>query len=116
MIPIKDHAGWTYTYADRLLRAACEQENNTGKTVKALLHNKENSNNAKKIVTSRIKFKKSILDSWRVRRDNVLAPIEKVLNPDIIERKKLNDLKLEVWFMNQLDDEDEPFEVSFDDD
>ena len=116
MIPIKDHAGWTYTYADRLLRVACEQENSTGKTVKALLHNKENSNNAKKIVTSRIKFKKSILDSWRVRRDNVLAPIEKVLNPDIIERKKLNDLKLEVWFMNQLDDEDEPFEVSFEDD
>ena len=29
-------------------------------------------------------------------------------------RKKLSDLNLEIWNMNQLDDEDEPFEMSFD--
>jgi hypothetical protein len=39
------------------------------------------------------------------------------LNPTIIDsyRKKLSDLNMEIWCMNQLDDEYEPFEICFED-
>ena len=45
---------------------------------------------------------------------NVLEPIEEVLNPKMIARKKLSDLNMEI-FMNQLEGEDEPFEMMFED-
>ena len=81
-----------------------------------MLYNKENSNNAKKIVASRIKFKEALNNSWNTRRDNVLLPVEQIVQPVMLDnyRKKLSDLNLEIWNMNQLDDEDEPFEMSFD--
>jgi len=52
---------------------------------------------------------------WQTRRDNVLKPIEEVLNPNMITRKKLSDLNMEIWCMNQLEGEDEPFEMLFED-
>ena len=81
-----------------------------------MLYNKENSNNAKKIVASRIKFNEALNNSWYARRDNVLLPVEQIVQPVMLDnyRKKLSDLNLEIWNMNQLDDEDEPFEMSFD--
>ena len=129
VVPIRDHDGYCYTYADRLLRIVCERENpkektpleevlppTPPKTVKVLLWNKDNSTNAKKIVESRIKFKKRLNDSWQIRRDNILAPIGQVIQPSILDgyRKKLSDLNMEIWCMNQLEDEDEPFEMAFD--
>ena len=85
------------------------------KITKILLWNKENSLNAKKIVASRQKFRKHLNTSWQTRRDNVLEPIEEVLNPKMIARKKLSDLNMEIWCMNQLEGEDEPFEMMFED-
>ena len=81
-----------------------------------MLYNKENANNAKKIVASRLKFKEALNHAWYTRRDNVLSPVEQILNKDIIPRKNLSDLNLEIWNMNQLEDEDEPIEMVFDDD
>ena len=48
-----------------------------------------------------------------MRRDNILAPIKKMFNFDI-PSKKLIDFNLEIWSMNQIDGEDEPFELLFD--
>ena len=81
-----------------------------------MLYNTENSNNAKKIVAARIKIKEALNNSWYTRRDNVLLPVEQIVQPVMLDnyRKKLSDLNLEIWNMNQLDDEDEPFEMSFD--
>ena len=70
---------------------------------------------AKKIVASRTKFKKELNKTWVVRRDNVLKPIEEVLNPKMIQRKSLSDLNLEIWSMHQIEDEDAPIEMAFDD-
>jgi hypothetical protein len=126
VIPLQDNISFAFTYAERLLTTVCKNEAEDPKVTvegtlppkitKVLLWNKENSNNAKKIVASRIKFKEKLNESWQTRRDNVLAPIENILNPTIVDsyRKKLTDLNLEIWCMNQLDDEDEPFEMAFD--
>jgi hypothetical protein len=125
IVPIQDNSSYCQTYAERLLTSVCKNESENPqvtvegpllpKTTKILLWNKENSLNAKKIVASRQKFKEHLNNSWRVRRDNVLKPIEEVLNPKIITRKKLFDLNMEIWCMNQLDGEDELFEMCFDD-
>ena len=85
------------------------------KQTKVLIYNKENSNNAEKIVKSRIKLKNRLNSGWQLRRDNVLLPVEHILNKNIIPTKTLSDLKMEVWLMNQLEDEDEPIEMSIDD-
>jgi hypothetical protein len=126
VIPLQDNISFAFTYAERLLTTVCKNEAEEPKVTvegtlplkvtKVLLWNKENSNNAKKIVASRIKFKEKLNQGWQTRRDNVLAPIENILNPTIVDsyRKKLSDLNLEIWCMNQLDDEDEPFEMAFD--
>ena len=126
VIPLQDNISFAFTYAERLLTTVCKNEAEDPKVTiegtlppkvtKVLLWNKENSNNAKKIVASRIKFKEKLNQGWQTRRDNVLAPIENILNPTIVDsyRKKLSDLNLEIWCMNQLDDEDEPFEMAFD--
>ena len=64
-------------------------------------------------VTDRVK--KELNKTWVVRRDNVLKPIEEVLNPKMIQRKSLSDLNLEIWSMHQIEDEDAPIEMAFDD-
>lgn len=126
IIPLQDNDSFCFTYAERLLTTICKNEVDGSKTTvegiippkitKVLLWNKENSTNAKKIVASRIKFKEKLNSSWQIRRDNVLEPIKQILNSTVLDdyRKKLSDLKLEIWCMNQLDDEDEPFEMAFD--
>ena len=126
VIPLQDNESFCFTYAERLLTSICKNEADGSKVTvegilppkitKVLLWNKENSTNAKKIVSSRIKFKEKLNSGWQARRDNVLQPIEQILNPTVLDnyRKKLSDLKLEIWCMNQLDDEDEPFEMAFD--
>jgi len=124
VIPLQDNVSFSFTYAERLLTTICKNEAAESqvtiegtlppKITKVLLWNKENSNNAKKIVASRIKFKQKLNEGWQLRRDNALAPVESILNKEIIPRKKLTDLNLEIWCMNQLDVEDEPFEMSFD--
>lgn len=126
IVPLQDNDSFCFTYAERLLTTICKNEVDGSKTTvegiippkitKVLLWNKENSTNAKKIVASRIKFKEKLNSSWQIRRDNVLEPIKQILNSTVLDdyRKKLSDLKLEIWCMNQLDDEDEPFEMAFD--
>ena len=105
----------------KLIDRVCDLENKayeegkTPKKVKVLLYNDKNSNNAKKVVASRTKFKKELNKTWIVRRDNVLKPIEQVLNPTMITRKTLSELNLEIWSMHQIEDEDAPIEMSFDD-
>ena len=62
-------------------------------------------------------FKDRLNSSWYTRRDNVLVPIEQIINPDLLSnyRKKLNELKLEVWYFPQLESETEPVEMVIDD-
>ena len=117
LIPLQDNDSFCFTYAERLLTTVCKNSKDpkkSGKITKALLWNKENSQNAKKIAASRLKFEKRINSSWQIRRDNALEPIEKVLHEDMIIRRPLCDLPLEVWCMNQIEGEDEPFEILFD--
>ena len=52
---------------------------------------------------------------YRAQQANVLKPIEEVLNPKMIQRKSLSDLNLEIWSMHQIEDEDAPIEMAFDD-
>ena len=114
---IQDNISLCQAYAEKLLTTVCLfEKKHPEKIVKVILWNEENANNAKKIVSSRIKFKDSLNRAWTARRDNVLLPVEQILNKDIVPHKKLNDLNLEIWNMNQLDDEDEPFEMAFDTD
>ena len=125
VVPLQDNVSFCFTYAERILTTVCKNEAANPqvtvegtlppKITKILLWNKENSLNAKKIVASRQKFKKHLNSSWQTRRDNVLGPIEEVLNPKMITRKKLSDLNMEIWCMNQLEGEDEPFEMLFED-
>lgn len=117
IITIQDNKSLAQTYAEKLLTRVCKIEKDEPlKTIKVMLYNKENSNNAKKIVAARIKIKEALNNSWYTRRDNVLLPVEQIVQPVMLDnyRKKLSDLNLEIWNMNQLDDEDEPFEMSFD--
>ena len=121
VITIQDNISFCRTYAMKLIDRVCDLENKANeegkisKKVKVLLYNDNNSNNAKKVVASRTKFKKELNKTWVVRRDNVLKPIEEVLNPKMIQRKSLSDLNLEIWSMHQIEDEDAPIEMAFDD-
>jgi len=113
---IEDSDSFCHTYAERILTRVCknEKEYPTKKT-KVLIYNKQNSKNAEKIVKSRNKLKNRLNSGWQLRRDNVLLPVERILNKDIVPTKTLSDLKMEIWLMNQLEGEDEPFEISIDD-
>lgn len=126
VVPLQDNPSFCFTYAERILTTVCKNEAAEPqvtvegilppKTTKVLLWNGTNKD-PQKIVGSRIKFKKQLNSSWQIRRDNVLFPIESILNPNIVDgyRKKLSDLNMEIWCMNQLDDEYEPFEMCFED-
>jgi hypothetical protein len=47
-------------------------------------------------------------------RDNVLLPVEDILQKERIPRKSISDFNLEVWCMNQLENEPEPYELILD--
>ena len=112
---IRDVDTFTQTWAEKILTKVCDNEKKSPeKITKILLWNKDDSNKAQKVASSRIKFRKKINHSWQVRRDNVLTPVEKILNKDIVDetcRKRISDLKMEIWLMNQLEDEDEVYEM-----
>jgi len=115
ILTTQDNKSLNQTYTEKLLTRVCAiEKKNPEKIVKVMLYNKENSNNSKKIVASRLKFKEALNHAWYTRRDNILSPVEQILNKDIIPRKTLSDLNLEIWNMNQLEDEDEPIEMVFD--
>mgnify|MGYP001486453033 FL=1 len=114
-ITTQDNKSLNQTYAEKLLTRVCAiEKKNPEKIVKVIIYNKENSNNSKKIVASRLKFKEALNHAWYTRRDNILSPVEQILNKDMVPRKTLSDLNLEIWNMNQLEDEDEPIEMVFD--
>jgi len=126
-IPIKNHGGFCYTYADRLLRIVCERENafdnrngleetlnEKQKRVKVLLHNETNGTDSVAVSKSRNLFKKGLNATWQTRRETILNPIKSLFNFSL-EEKKLSDLNMEIWYMHQLEGEDEPIEMAFDD-
>tara|TARA_B100001996_G_scaffold377606_1_gene360481 strand:- start:4 stop:1128 length:1125 start_codon:yes stop_codon:yes gene_type:complete len=115
IIPLQDNETFCFTYAERLLTNVCKnQKQKPEKITKALLWNKENSQNAQKIMTSRQKFEKRINSSYQLRRDNALQPVEQILKPDMVPHKSLCDLPLEIWCMDQIEGEEEPYEILFD--
>ena len=111
-IIIQDNDSLCFTYAEKLLTRLCSRSD--GKITKVLLYNEKNADNPKKIVSSRHLFKQRLNSSYQTRRDAALAPVESILNKEVIPSKKLNEFPLELWCMNQLDDEEEPVEISFD--
>ena len=116
VITIQDNDSFAHTYAEKLLTRVCKRQNDEKtrqKITKVLLYNESNSNNPQKIVASRLKFKDRLNSSWTIRRDNVLTPVLGLFNFDI-HVQKLSDLNLEIWNFNQIEDEDEPFEMAFD--
>lgn len=113
VITIQDNDSFAHTYAEKLLTRVCKREKEyPSKITKVLLYNESNRNNPVKIVASRLKFKERLNSSWQIRRDNILIPVLKLFNFDI-HIKKLSDLNLEIWSMNQIEGE-EPFEIAFD--
>ena len=116
VITIQDNDSFAHTYAEKLLTRVCKRQNDEEtrqKITKVLLYNESNSNNPRKIVDSRLKFKDRLNSSWKARRDNVLTPVLGLFNFEI-HVQKLSDLNLEIWNFNQIEDEDEPFEMAFD--
>ena len=116
VITIQDNDSFAHTYAEKLLTRVCKRQNDEKtrqKITKVLLYNESNSNNPRKIVDSRLKFKDRLNSSWTIRRDNVLTPVLGLFNFDI-HVQKLSDLNLEIWNFHQIEDEDEPFEMAFD--
>jgi hypothetical protein len=111
---IEDNSGFLSKYADDITRKVCEVEKEFGseKLIKVLLYNKSNKQ-SKKIANSRKVFREKIVNQWELRRDSALKPIENILNPEIISRKKLSDFNLEIWVKNQIEGESEPFLMSF---
>ena len=97
----------------RLLQKVCEVENahkegETLKTLKVILWNEKQGRKADEIVKSRETFVDELNKTWYTRRDNVLLPLEGILNQKVLDdyRKKLNDLNMEIWCMKQLENEE----------
>jgi hypothetical protein len=111
-IIIQDNDSLCFTYGEKLLTRLCSR--NDGKITKVLLYNEKNAENPKKIVSSRNRFKQRLNSSYQIRRNDALASVESILNKEVIPTKKLNEFPLELWYMNQIEDEEEPFEVAFD--
>lgn len=112
---IRDTDTFCFTYAERLLTRVCNNEKKSPqKITKVLIWNKSEANDPKKIVAARKRFKSRLNSSYQARRNNALEPVEKILNQKMIPYKQLSELKLEVWSMNQIEGEDEPFEMAFD--
>lgn len=103
---------------NRLIDTLCltESKHEKGqpiKKLKVLLWNEKQATKAEDIVLSREIFVEELNKSWYLRRDNVLEPVEGILNKDVIPRKTLNDFNLEIWCMKQLETE-ELHELMFD--
>jgi hypothetical protein len=112
---IEDNSGFLAKYADDITRKICEVEKEHGqeKLIKVLLYNQTNKQ-SKKIAKARKVFREKITTQWELRRNNVLKPIESILNPEIITKKKLSDFNLEIWFKDQIEGEDAPFQMRLD--
>lgn len=112
---IEDNSGFLAKYADDITRKICEVEKEYGqeKLIKVLLYNQTNKQ-SKKIAKARKVFREKITTQWELRRNNVLKPIESILNPEIITKKKLSDFNLEIWFKDQIEGEDAPFQMRLD--
>lgn len=112
---IEDNSGFLSKYADDITRKVCEVEKEfeSEKLIKVLLYNKSNKQ-SKKIANSRKVFNEKIVSQWQLRRDSALKPIETILNPEIISRKKLSDFNLEIWVKDQIEGETEPFQMRLD--
>jgi len=112
---IEDNTSFLAKYADDITRKICEVEKEYGdeKLIKVLLYNKTNTQ-SKKIANARKVFREKIVGQWELRRNSALLPIESILNPEIITRKKLNDFNLEIWVKDQIEGEDEPFQMRLD--
>lgn len=103
---------------NRLIDTLClteskHEEGQPIKKLKVLLWNEKQATKAEEIVLSREVFVEELNKAWYLRRDNVLEPVEGILNKDIIPRKTLNDFNLEIWCMKQLETE-ELHELMFD--
>ena len=98
----------------------CEKENKAvekrklPKKVKVMLYNEKQSNKAPEIVKSRDNFVAEYNKVYNTIRDNVLMPVEEFMQKDKIPRKTISDFNLEVWCMNQLENEEEPYELILD--
>ena len=104
----------------RCLMTVCEKENQAvkkrklPKKVKVMLYNEKQSNKAPEIVKSRDNFVTEYNKVYNTIRDNVLMPVEEFMQKDKIPRKTISDFNLEVWCMNQLENEEEPYELILD--
>tara|TARA_B100000131_G_scaffold12751_1_gene13162 strand:+ start:255 stop:1424 length:1170 start_codon:yes stop_codon:yes gene_type:complete len=104
----------------RLMLTVCEKENKAvekrklPKKVKVILYNEKQSNKAPDIVKSRDNFVSEYNKVFNTIRDNVLLPVEDILQKERIPRKSISDFNLEVWCMNQLENEPEPYELILD--
>ncbi len=112
---IEDNSSFLAKYADDITRKVCEVEKQHGeeKLIKVLLYNKTNKQ-SKKIANARKVFREKITTQWDLRRDSALKPIESILNPEIINRKKLSDFNLEIWVKDQIEGEEAPFQMRLD--
>ena len=112
---IEDNSSFLAKYADDITRKVCEVEKEHGeeKLIKVLLYNKTNKQ-SKKIANARKVFREKITTQWDLRRNSVLKPIESILNPEIINRKKLSDFNLEIWIKDQIEGEEAPFQMRLD--
>ena len=112
---IEDNSGFLAKYADDITRKICEAEKEYGheKLIKVLLYNQTNKQ-SKKIAKARKVFREKITTQWDLRRNSVLKPIESILNPEIINRKKLSDFNLEIWIKDQIEGEEAPFQMRLD--
>ena len=110
---IEDSTSFLKRYADDVIRRAIEI-NNEGKVAKFLVYNYKNTQ-AKKIQKSRDEFIDHMIYSWNLRRDNILLPVENVINKNFIPCKKLSELDIEIWFKDQIEGEDAPFLIDLED-
>ena len=104
----------------KVLITVCEKENKAvekrklPKKVKVMLYNEKQSDKAPEIVKSRDNFVAEYNKVYNTIRDNVLMPVEEFMQKDKIPRKTISDFNLEVWCMNQLENEEEPYELILD--
>ena len=111
---IEDNKSFLRRYADDLIRKACQAEEDE-KQLKVLVVNTSNTQ-SKKIQNSRDFLKAYLFESWNLRRDNVLKPIQNLFNTKVFEvpSKKLGELNMEIWIKDQIEGETEPYLMNLD--
>ena len=95
------------------LNKKAAEKNELPKLLKVMLYNESQCNQANMIVKSRNIFITQLNKVWYTRRDDVLEPVENILNKDAIPRKLLSDFNIEIWVLQQLETE-ETHELTFD--